>query len=132
MGLDTTHECWHGSYSAFGRWRTIVARMTLGIDLDEMEGFRRSNLGGELDWRPISWDPYTDFPIVKLLNHSDCDGEILAEDCLAIAEDLEVIMPQARRVPPGWGHLGRFAQQTQRWIDGLKLAAANGENVVFS
>lgn len=21
MGLDTSHDCWHGAYSAFTRWR---------------------------------------------------------------------------------------------------------------
>ncbi len=132
MGLDTTHECWHGAYSAFNRWRTIVARMTLGIELDRMEGFERRLLVGGLDRKPVSWDPYRNRPIVKLLNHSDCDGEILAEDCLAIAEELEAIMIRARDVPPGHGHMINFAYSTQRWIDGLKLAAANGENVVFS
>ena len=25
MGLDTTHDCWHGPYSMFMRWRTAIA-----------------------------------------------------------------------------------------------------------
>ncbi len=25
MGLDTSHDCWHGAYSAFGRWRRAIA-----------------------------------------------------------------------------------------------------------
>ena len=25
MGLDTTHDCFHGAYSAFSRWRNAVA-----------------------------------------------------------------------------------------------------------
>ena len=27
MGLDTTHGCWHGTYSAFNRWRNKIAEM---------------------------------------------------------------------------------------------------------
>lgn len=38
MGLDTTHGCWHGAYSAFGRWRDELARVA-GIPLQLMEGF---------------------------------------------------------------------------------------------
>jgi hypothetical protein len=25
MGLDTSHDCWHGSYISFGAWRDAVA-----------------------------------------------------------------------------------------------------------
>jgi hypothetical protein len=25
MGLDTTHDCWHGSYGGFNRWRNAIA-----------------------------------------------------------------------------------------------------------
>jgi hypothetical protein len=27
MGLDTTHDCWHGAYSAFMRWRRKLAEV---------------------------------------------------------------------------------------------------------
>lgn len=37
MGLDTTHGCWHGAYSAFHRWRVEVAKAA-GIPLELMEG----------------------------------------------------------------------------------------------
>ena len=26
MGLDTTHNAWHGSYTGFTRWRQAVAK----------------------------------------------------------------------------------------------------------
>jgi hypothetical protein len=26
MGLDTSHDCWHGAYSAFMRWRSELCR----------------------------------------------------------------------------------------------------------
>ena len=37
MGLDTTHDCWHGSYSAFAIWRKKLAEAA-NIPLDLMEG----------------------------------------------------------------------------------------------
>lgn len=65
MGLDTTHDCWHGSYHGFNHWRRAVAR-TVGIDLETMRGF-----GGDGEWNEAD-------PITTLLNHSDCDGDIPA------------------------------------------------------
>ena len=38
MGLDTSHGCWHGAYSAFTRWRTVLAQAA-GIPLWLMEGY---------------------------------------------------------------------------------------------
>ncbi len=38
MGLDTTHDCWHGPYSSFNRWRTQLAA-EIGLPLPLMEGF---------------------------------------------------------------------------------------------
>jgi hypothetical protein len=39
MGLDTTHNCWHGAYSAFMRWRQEIAKAAGLPPLDLMEGF---------------------------------------------------------------------------------------------
>ena len=38
MGLDVSHGCWSGSYSAFMRWRVKLAEL-IGIPLMYMEGF---------------------------------------------------------------------------------------------
>ncbi len=38
MGLDTSHGCWHGAYSAFMRWRETIAAIA-GIPLWLMENF---------------------------------------------------------------------------------------------
>jgi hypothetical protein len=42
MGLDVSHDAWHGAYSAFMRWRTEIARAA-GIPLEFMEGFYNEN-----------------------------------------------------------------------------------------
>jgi len=37
MGLDTSHECWHGAYSAFTRWRHELATVA-GYDVVHVDG----------------------------------------------------------------------------------------------
>lgn len=38
MGLDTSHDCFHGPYSQFMRWRLFLAKQ-IGIPLGMMRGF---------------------------------------------------------------------------------------------
>ena len=68
MGLDTTHDCWHGGYGSFNQFRRMLAERAELPPLDRMEGF--AGLDG------ISWSDYEDEPLCALLNHSDCDGKI--------------------------------------------------------
>lgn len=42
MGLDTSHNCWHGAYSAFDRWRKEIAKAAGLPSLELMEGFWQS------------------------------------------------------------------------------------------
>jgi hypothetical protein len=119
MGLDTSHGCWHGAYSAFSRWRTQIATQ-IGIPLDCMEGF-----GGGRPWPSSEQEP-----LVHLLNHSDCDGELEHRHCAAIADRLTEILPGLPADDDG-GHIGNWREKTQLFIDGLRLAADRGENVIF-
>ena len=117
MGLDTSHDCWHGPYSFFNNWRRAVAE-AIGIeDLD-------------LHWaRHNAKDPdycEPDRPLMVLLNHSDCDGQIESKDCAAIADDLEHILKRLDDYGP---YSAR--QHAMRWIKGLRAAAAAGESVQF-
>lgn len=32
MGLDTSHDCWRGAYSAFNRWRRALAEAAAYLD----------------------------------------------------------------------------------------------------
>lgn len=120
MGLDTTHDCWHGAYSAFHRWRTKIAEVAGYPPLDSMQGF-----DGER-----SWDEFQADPLAKLLHHSDCDGSIAAADCGPIADRLAELVPL---LPPGdgGGHIGDWRAKTESFINGLRRAAAAGEDVEF-
>ena len=149
MGLDTSHGCWHGAYSAFMRWRQELATAAGLPPLELMEGFYEplssrnlpslyhgmgtqdgkylKGLDAEL---PISWDCLKPDPIFELLHHSDCEGEIPWESCSGIADSLERLLP---KLPDGdaGGHIGNWRDKTQEFIDGLRLAASLKENVDF-
>lgn len=157
MGLDTTHNCWHGAYSAFMRWRQEVARAAGLPPLELMEGFFVPNfpkrdalviptffLGMQRDEDalftrsikrleeslPIRWECLKPSPLHELLYHSDCDGEIPADRCGPIADALEAILPNIP-MGSGGGHIGNWQAKTQQFINGLRDAAAKGEPVGF-
>jgi hypothetical protein len=117
MGLDTTHDCWHGPYSSFGDWRKALAEAAGLPPLDDMEGF-----GGDILWTILK-----DRPLYLLINHSDCEGTLKASDCAAIADDLETLLPKLSDS----GHYGGHKKDAERFIAGLRKAAAAGEDVEF-
>jgi hypothetical protein len=136
MGLDTSHDCWHGPYSAFMRWRVELAEAA-GIPLLLMEGFyssssqelwfldgldetRQNTILRLLKGAPISWDILKHDAVHELLHHSDCDGEIKWEVCGDMADSLEELLPKMKD-----------KHKTQCFIDGLRLAHGAKENVDF-
>jgi hypothetical protein len=118
MGLDTSHNCWSGSYSGFGNWRETVASI-VGINLPGMVGF-----GGS-----IKWDSLEFRPVYVLLDHSDCDGEIATEHLIPLADDLDRIaevLAEGECGTSGWKY-----RATVRFAAGCRDAAAAGEPVNF-
>ena len=114
MGLDVSHDCWHGPYSAFMRFRSQIA-MRFGIpDLSRIEGF-----GGVTPWP----ESIKENPIFVLLDHSDCDGVIEHKDCLPLAERLDAIAPLLE---------SPYREQAIRFADGLRCAHEKDEDVNFS
>ena len=113
MGLDTSHGCWRGPYSQFNEWRTEIAKIC-GFNLYEMEGFR-----GPRPWNRLKPDT-----LHLLLNHSDCDGNLAWNDCAAIADRLEELLPQV-------SSSDFLRWRTQEWIKGLRLAHSLEEDVEF-
>ncbi len=158
MGLDTSHGCWHGAYSAFMKWRCKIAEVAGLPPLNMMEGFynwsnissedvsnARSQLGFKQEhmWAgdlinslfgggnlPIKWDCLKPSPLNELLHHSDCDGIIQHDKCEAIASELELLLPLLPDEDAG-GHIGFWRDKTKQFIDGLRLAAKLKEDVDF-
>lgn len=158
MGLDVSHDCWHGSYSTFMKWRCVLAKASGLPPLELMEGFYHFtdittdevikavtalgfNNGHEWASKllqalyrphnlPIRWECLKPSPLHSLLNHSDCDGTIPASECYGIADALEALLPVIED-EPGAGQKDYWREKTMAFIAGLRLAAANGEDVGF-
>ena len=128
MGLDTSHNCWHGAYSAFARFRARLAQ-SIGMDLSSMrvfEQFGASEFGEELPSNEKE-------PLCILLNHSDCDGVIEHKDTLPLANRLKeiLVLEQSKAVSSDDFENNRYLERIQQFIDGLMDAHNNNEDVDF-
>ncbi len=137
MGLDTSHGCWHGAYSAFSRWRHELAKQAgyeiLPVILED--GLKRDTI--MIDWGHLpegslmgEWDRTPEDPLIVLIAHSDCEGVIHPAQAEPLASRLEELLDKlpAEKDP---GHIGDWRSKTQEFIDGLRLAVENGEDVDF-
>ena len=139
MGLHTSHGCWTGSHHAFNDWRRAIAKAAGLPPLDLMNGFfdlRNAKTQEALaqcqeHTLAIKWSPYEHLPITKLLNHSDCDGVILVEDCEVIADALQRLLPALYKISHANCPWPWILASTVVFIQGLRDAAKAGENVEF-
>lgn len=133
MGLDTTHGCWSGPYSQFARWRQWLSLfvMTDRGEAGDEAARKISHMGATAEAIDRAWAEghYDDqlIPINVLMNHSDCDGEIAAEVCGPLADALEALVKHM----PQRGIYDEKRPATERFINGLRKAAAAGESVKF-
>lgn len=153
MGLDTSHDCWSGSYRKFNRWRTWLAKQ-IGLPLERMQGYCNYYITKEeydqteriftdnmtrysepyrscmnvledmIDSRAIPWSIMGDDPITLLLFHSDCDGSIKWYDCKKLSLRLFKIIKNIEH--NGWEY-----EKTKDFALGLIRAYKLKENVVF-
>ncbi|MBS1666522.1 MAG: hypothetical protein JST58_04020 [Bacteroidetes bacterium] len=152
MGLDISHETWHGAYSAFHAWRQEIARVAGLPPLDLMEGFydenssnpftmidiRYPDKNGSDVWQitkirksfPIKWDCLKPNPLYELLTHSDSEGYINWSKCEKIADELEKLLPLFNDENIG-GHIGNWKDKTKTFIKGLRLAFKKKERLQF-
>ncbi len=112
MGIDFSHGQARWSYGGFNNFRQRLAQI-LGFNLNDMIGF-----GGDL-----SWDQVHD-PIKDLLDHSDCDGDLSPEQCATIA-------PRLREMVTAWPNDEYDKVSALKLAEGMELAAAEGERLIF-
>lgn len=139
MGLDTSHDCWHGAYSAFTVWRNAVAeaagyavwpvqwhdkvcRPTIMIDWGHIASENPGHLLGEWNTSPAD-------PLFVLFAHQDCEGVIHPQHAGPLADRLEEVYPHLEAVE-GW-QLEHLQNRTRKFIDGLRRAVAANEDVDF-
>ena len=122
MGLDTTHDCWHGSYSSFNEWRREIEKASGFEDVD-YQAYEWFNFQG-------MWESATPSDgILILLVHSDCDGYIFPGDQERLADRLEELLPALDASGPQYSWSPRGL--AERFIAGLRDAIEKIEVVQF-
>ncbi len=138
MGLDTSHDCWHGAYSAFSRWRQEIAKAAgyAVWEVKQPDGIHWPTI--MLDWGHVTaanlmgeWETTPRDPLMVLFAHHDCEGLIHPQQASSLSWALTQVLPKLSSDPVG-GHIGDMVSKTQRFIDGLNRAVIAGEDVVFS
>jgi len=143
MGLDFNHADAHWAYSGFNRFRGKLAE-EIGICLPLMDGFWTDSefssssfpltkrIVGEkmindyffwLPTKPLKWDNIKD-PIVDLLYHSDCDGNLTASQCKKIA-------PRLRELIKDWPDDDYDKKQALGLADGMDYCAKEKKVLKF-
>lgn len=126
MGLDTSHDCWHGSYIGFGWFRSTLFDVAFGVVPDKADSRHYAYLHEVDSWAED--DERRKDPLLKLLMHSDCDGEIAVEDQLALAARLEELGPKLEALPDERKH---YASRAYQFARGLREANAANQAVEF-
>lgn len=136
MGLDCSHDAFHGAYSAFNRFRQAIAKAMGGSYPPHETEYHED--GDKL--LPNMWywgKEYNELlhpGLYVFLSHSDCDGEISPVNCIMVANDLEKLLPIIEKYGVGVGHIereGGFGGVCQKFINGCRLAYKNSEALEF-
>lgn len=112
--VDSDADMPSWSYSGFMDFRVRVAS-SVGIELRSMEGFSADGEG--CPWSAVETD------MKALLQHSDCEGEMTAEECAKVE-------PELRRVIESWlepPEVDYDKRTGLRLCDAMKLVAESGQ-----
>jgi len=132
MGLDCSHDAFHGAYSAFNNLRRTML-MALGgwgyghdDSAPDRVGMWCFPEGMDSDTHPGLWE---------LFAHSDCDGDIPPDICALLAKELRVLAPMMRKYEyECWGHIlrdGGYEACVIRFAEGCEAAAKKQESLRF-
>jgi len=149
MGLDVTHGAWHGAYSAFSRWRHMLAEAA-GYEVAEVVTEVISSPGRMdykstrpmvlIDWGHIKPENYEGVwakddepsdPLILLIAHSDCGGMLTPRHARLVADRLEellALLPD--EVAPG--HIGNVRDKTRTFIGGCRAAHKANQRLRFA
>ena len=117
MGLDTSHNAWHGPYSSFNRFRYWLAAR-IDINLDDYKGYEEKG---------SKYLTTINHPLVYLFNHSDCDGKIHPKKCKQIADGIDSVLKTITRAPEN----EYFYNHAIQFRDGCLSAFENNEHIDF-
>lgn len=140
MGLDTTHDAFHGAYSAFNRFRQIVAKAA-GCSYPYHTEDYTSN-GKTIPVEELDQERYytpdnfknTNPGLTAFFVSNDCEGEFSPEICKQMADEMESVLPEIEKQGSGGGHIerdGGYGEVAKRYIAGCRLAYENKENLEY-
>lgn len=131
MGLDTSHGCWHGPYSAFKAFRDQV-KIAAKEHYDYEPNYDGHPPRAFMGW----WDPQMDpegHSYEHILDvffvHSDCEGWIFPQDAGLLADALDALvgyMPETDGL--AWS---TDRQRLRDFVTGLREAAEEWMPVRF-
>ena len=131
MGLDCSHDAFHGAYSSFNRFRQVVAK-AIGGSFPPHDGDR--TLDPDQWYWGRGYGEETHPGLLLFFQHSDCDGELSPAECSLVANDLEALMPNIAAHGSGTGHIARdggYGEVAKRFIAGCRDACEAGESLLF-
>lgn len=142
MGLDTTHGAFHGAYSAFNRFRQIVAKAMGGSYPPHPNPLICSDGDVIVDpdnnrfYVPFSWETFQkERPgLSAFLLSNDCEGEFPPEVCKQMADEIEALLPEIEKEGMGAGHIerdGGYIEVAKRYIAGCRLAYEKNETMEY-
>ena len=138
MGLDVSHDAWHGAYSAFSRWRQKIAELAGYAVWDVVYdgGYKTPTI--MLDWGHITeenlngkWYQMPADPLILIFAHHDCEGTLPWQFCKALADRLTELMPLLATESDNGGHIGNWCAKTQQFINGCLSAYEAQEDLHF-
>lgn len=143
MGLDVSHDAFSGAYSAFNRFRQIVAKAMGGSypphpkPLVCSDGDIIIEPDNSRFYVPFSWSEFQEKKpgLSAFLLSNDCEGEFSPELCKHMADELEELLPNIEKLDDGGaGHIerdGGFVAVTKKYIEGCRLAHSLNENLEY-
>lgn len=141
MGLDISHDAFHGAYSAFNRFRQTVAKAIGGSFPFHTPEFLAERAAEGQEINPMWWywghgySQETHPGLYEFFMHSDCDGDIGPVACGRIATELEALLPAIEKLDDGGAghieHQGGYVAVTRKFIEGCRKAALAGERLEF-
>lgn len=137
MGLDTTHNAFHGSYIAFNYFRKAVAAAIGGSYPPHDPSLRDENEKPLLD---EMWycdndkaTKETNPGLTVFFNHSDCGGYLTSNECQMIADEIEALLPEIDKQDYMGHTLGKgwISMIARQWVRGCRSAAKRKQKLTF-
>lgn len=140
MGLDVTHDAFSGAYSAFNRFRQVVAKAAGCSYPNHTEDFVSGDETiplAELDqgryYTPSGFNK-TNPGLTAFFVSNDCEGTFSPKVCKQMADEMEAVLHGIDAQGSDWGHIerdGGFGAVARKYITGCRLAHSLKEKMVY-